>query len=143
VSPAPRGSGPTGLVAIGAGAAGQAGARPAAAFLASYFTAINRHDYHAYAGLFDPDGQLIPTAAQFRSGYRSTVDSDVTLAGLSADGPELAATVTFRSHQNPADSATRTACTSWRITLYLEPDGGSYLIGPPPPGYHASFLPCS
>ena len=55
---------------------------------------------------------------------------------------EWAATVTFISHQSSADSATRSSCTSWDITLYLEPRGNSYLIELPPPGYQSSRVAC-
>ena len=51
---------------------------------------------------------------------------------------EWAATVTFISHQSPADSATHSPCTSWDITLYLESRGNSYLIDLPPAGYQPS-----
>ena len=55
---------------------------------------------------------------------------------------EWAASLTFNSQQDPAVSATHTACTTWGVTFYLVPVGTSYLIGPPPPGYQASALPC-
>jgi hypothetical protein len=147
VSPSPAGSpasAPVGgtPVAIAPGAAGQAGAEPAARLLASYFAAINRHDYHRYISLFDSQAQPDHTLQSFRSGYRSTTDSDMTLAGLAPMAAGLAATVTFVSHQDRAASATDTTCTRWRITLYLESDGPTFLIGLPPPGYQASDAPC-
>jgi hypothetical protein len=140
-TPSPTASTP-GSVAIGPGAAGQAGTARVAGFLAQYFAAINHRDYKAYISLFDSRSQPNPTRQQFLAGYRSTTDSRSTLAGLSPTPAGLAATVTFQSHQDPAISATHTACTSWNITLYLETGGSAYLIGPAPPGYHASARPC-
>jgi hypothetical protein len=65
------------------------------------------------------------------------------LTGLSSTPADLAASVSFTSHRNPADSATGTSCTTWDITLYLQTSGTSYLIGSPPPGYQARDQPCS
>jgi hypothetical protein len=129
-------------VVIGAGLAGQPSATTVAAFLDRYFTAINHRNYRGYLRLFDRQGQPAPTRQQFIAGYRSTTDSRERLAGLSATAAGWAARVTFRSHQDRALSATRTACTNWRITLYLETDGNSFLIGSAPAGYHASFRAC-
>lgn len=54
----------------------------------------------------------------------------------------MAAAVTFTSRQSAADSHDASPCTDWRITLYLQPDGSSYLIGRPPASYHASSSAC-
>ncbi|HEY2508558.1 MAG TPA: hypothetical protein VGI58_18720, partial [Streptosporangiaceae bacterium] len=62
-------------------------------------------------------------------------------APASAGG--LAIGLSFISHQAAGQSKTGTTCTTWRITLYLVPDGGSYLIGSPPPGYHSSYRACA
>jgi hypothetical protein len=137
--PAPGGPG---SVAIAPSLAAQGNAAAIAAFLTSYFTAINAHDYNAYISLFDSRRQPIPSIQQFRAGYRTTADSHATLVGISPAAAGPVATVTFISHQSPADSASQTACTSWRIRLYLESAGGSYLIGKSPPGYHARFAAC-
>ena len=120
--------------------------RPAsvAAFASQYFAAINSHDYPAYISLFAPGADPGENAQKFQAGYASTTDSSETLVTLvgTASG-KTAASLTFDSHQAPASSATHTACTSWRITLYLVQSGTSYLISHPPAGYHASFQPCS
>jgi hypothetical protein len=68
--------------------------------------------------------------------------SSETLVALSAARHgKTAATITFVSHQDPAQSATHTACT-WEITLYLHPAGPSFLIGVPPGTYRASAKAC-
>ena len=131
-----------GTIGIGPLAAGQPDADQVAAFLSRYYAAIKDRDYAAYAVLFVP-GAVPDTAGQFRSGYRSTTDSDVELVSISSSGNGLAASVTFRSHQGAATSITHTACTAWGITFYLQADGSSYLIGSPPAGYQASYQPCS
>jgi hypothetical protein len=112
--------------------------------LDQYFAAINARDYQGYIGLLTPQEQQGLTPAQFASGFRSTVDSGARFASIStaADG-RIVAVVTFTSRQNPVDSVNhREACTNWRISLFLEPNGSGYLIGKPPPGYQASYAAC-
>jgi hypothetical protein len=129
-------------VTIAAEAVQQPGASRIAAFLSRYFTAINSHDYQAYAALFLPGGQQL-LSLQFHSAYQSTTDSAVTLTGLESAGAGLAARVTFKSHQPPAISITSTACTSWHVTFYLTQSGSWYLIASPPASYRPSARPCS
>jgi zinc-ribbon domain len=131
-----------GSVRIGPPAAGQADAGKVTAFLSQYFAAIKARNYQAYTSLFEPNAEPNQTAAQFKNGYRSTTDSREELVSLTPGTAGLAATITFDSHQSPADSATHTACTAWEITLYLQPSGSSYLIGKPPAGYSPSDRPC-
>ncbi len=120
-------------------------AEPGVATLVNdYFTAINEHNYTAYNNLLEPQEQANDTPSAFQSGYGTTTDLNERLTAITATGNGgEAATLSFTSHQNPADSATGTACTTWTITLYLEPNGGSsYLIGPTPAGYHAQYSAC-
>ena len=113
------------------------------AFLGKYFTAINTHDYAAYSSLLDSQEQSVNTRSSFETGYGTTRDSGETLTSISdTGGGNEAATVSFTSHQSPAESASKTACTSWTITLYLQPNGSGYLIGAAPAGYHASYQAC-
>lgn len=129
-------------MALGPGASGQPGAHHVAAFLTTYFAAINSHHYYAYISLFDPAGRPIQSKQEFLSGFRSTRDSGATLVGISPTAAGPAAEITFDSHQNPADSATQSACTSWRITLYLETHGRTYLIGKAPATYRSQATSC-
>jgi hypothetical protein len=129
-------------VALGPRAAGQPGAHHIAAFLGTYFAAVNNHDYHAYIGLFDPQARPIQSKQQFLAGFGSTKDSGAKLVGISPAAAGPAAEITFDSHQSPADSATQTACTTWRITLFLEPHGRAYLVGSAPASYRAQATPC-
>jgi len=131
-------------VALGPGVAGQNAAAGVAGFLTQYFAAINDHDYQAFSSLFEPGASPVQSAAEFRSGYRTSRDSGGRLVALGQTaGGEWAASLTFDSHQDPASSATHTACTAWGVTFYLVSVGDSYLIGPPPPGYQASASPCA
>jgi hypothetical protein len=137
VSPTPSG------VAVGQGVAGNAAEPGVVAFLNSYFKAINAHDYAAYNALLEPQLQQNDTQSSFDNGYGTTHDSAETLTSIAGTGGGgEAATVSFTSHQSAADSATNSTCTSWIITLYLEPNGQGYLDGPAPSGYHASFQAC-
>jgi hypothetical protein len=135
--------GPIRPVPASQSAAQQASAGQVAAFLGTYFAAINHRDYQAYISLFDDPARPFRNEQQFLSGFRTTTDSDPTLVALTPTSTdEWAATVTFISHQNPADSAIHSLCTSWDITLYLEPRGNSYLIELPPAGYQPSRVAC-
>ena len=130
-------------VAVAAGAATAPDARPVVSFLTRYFTAINDHDYRAYLRLYSPAirGSLTPKA--FSAGYGTTRDSLATLRHIGVIGlGQLVAVVTFTSHQQPGQSASRSACTRWRISLYLIRAGGGYLLQTPPTGYLASFRAC-
>jgi hypothetical protein len=134
---------PTRPVPAGQSAGQQASTGQVVAFLGTYFAAINHRDYQAYISLFDDPARPFRNEQQFLSGYQTTTDSDPTLVALApASTGEWAATVTFISHQSPADSATHSSCTSWDITLYLEPRGNSYLIELPPAGYQPSRVAC-
>lgn len=130
-------------IAVAPAAARNPAAADVAIFLARYFRAINAHDYLAYRRLLDARMRQVETAEKFSAGFESTRDTGATLRRLSpAPDGRLAATVTFTSHQLPADSPDQTVCTHWAITLYLERAGARYVIGPPPADYQASHRPC-
>jgi hypothetical protein len=114
-----------------------------ARLLNSYFTAINHHDYQAYAALLDPAAAARETPARFARGYGTTTDSDATLTSITdlGNGRE-AASVTFASHQAPSASPDGSSCDVWSITLFLRPGAGGYLIRHPPDGYRAHFRSC-
>jgi hypothetical protein len=133
----------SGLVALGPGVS-PSGLEPAvAAFLNSYFAAINDDDYQQYRSLLGARLRQALSATQFSSGYRSVHDSNVTLTSIaSAGGPTVAASMTFTSHQPPAKSASHSSCTHWSITLYIVRRGSSYVIGSPPASYHAAYHAC-
>jgi hypothetical protein len=142
ILPAGRPTGATAVVAA-AGVARNPAARRVIALLDRYFTAINRRDYAAYARLLDRRRLRSDPAASFEGGYASTTDSDETLTRISAVGSgNVAASVTFTSHQKRAISRDHSSCTLWAITLYLVRHGRGYLIGTPPPGYWASYQAC-
>jgi hypothetical protein len=130
-------------VAVASSAAGNPAAPQVTALLNRYFTAINQRDYPTYVSLFDQQLEQPQPESSFDAGYATTSDSAVTLTNISDAGSAgLAASVTFRSQQNPADSPDNSSCDQWSITLFLVPDGNGYLIGPPPSSYHASFQAC-
>jgi hypothetical protein len=141
-SPTPAGSN---AVAIAPALAGEPDAQAVAALLKTYFAAINSHNYGTYSALFVPD--IRESVQNFNAGYLSTVDSRATLVGLSSTGPqELAATVTFTSHQNPADSPNNATCDKWNVVLSLSSTGTgtgtTYLIDRSPAGYTPSVQAC-
>jgi len=107
--------------------------------LTHYFLGINDHSYTEYAS-----SETAPQSqASFDSGFATTTDSDMTLTSLtSAANGELAATVTFTSHQSPSGSIDNSACNNWTLTLNLAPHGAGYLITPPPSGYEPTYTDC-
>jgi hypothetical protein len=131
-------------VATTAAARASAAEPGVAEFLSEYFTAINHHDFQAYAALLDPAQAARATPARFAAGYGTTTDSGATLTSIADLGQgREAASVTFTSHQAPAASPDHSSCDVWHITLYLGPHDGGYLIRRPPPGYAASVWSCS
>ena len=120
-------SGTTVAVAPGAG---NPAAPQVTSLVNSYFMAVNQHDYSAYVRLFDQQMQQQNPESSFDSGYATTTDSAETLTSISDTGSGgLAASVTFTSQQNPADSPDNSSCDQWSITLFLVPNGAGYLIG--------------
>jgi hypothetical protein len=133
-----------GLVAIDPAAAAAPHAAAVLTLLNRYFHAINSHAYGAYERLFSPAMRSGLSAAAFTAGFGTSHDSAVTLHSISDLGPgELAAVMSFTSHQQAAGSATQTSCTTWHITLYMVRQGGRYLLVAPPAGYQAAFKGCS
>jgi hypothetical protein len=152
-APAPTAASDT--VAIGPALAGDPVGPPVAALLKAYFGAINSHDYGTYSLLFIP--AIRQSQDHFTAGYRSTIDSGATLVGLtSAGAQELAATVTFTSRQDPADSPDHAACDQWNVVFTLTSTGAStgtgasagagagtgYLIARSPAGYQPTVHSC-
>ena len=149
-APAPTAASDT--VAIGPALAGDPVGPPVAALLKAYFGAINSHDYGTYSLLFIP--AIRQSQDHFNAGYRSTIDSGATLVGLtSAGAQELAATVTFTSRQDPADSPDHAACDKWNVVFTLTSTGTGasagagagtgYLIARSPAGYQPTVHSCS
>ncbi len=128
-----------GIVSVGRGLAGRGGVRRVTALLDRYFASVNHREYQAYARLF-AQRQLTPRG--FAWGYRTSHDSNAMLVGITALNGGLKATVTFTSHQDPAESPDHSSCINWRITLFLHRAGPTYLIGMPPTGYHAGLQAC-
>jgi hypothetical protein len=142
-SATPTASAGTATVAVAPAAAANPAEAQVQALLDRYFAAINAHDYRAFNSLLDARLRQLDPPPVFNSGYATTQDSAEELTAISAAGAgELAAAVTFTSHQSPANSPGNSSCDSWRITLYLLPNGGSYLIGTAPSGYRASYQSC-
>ena len=138
-SPAKGSPAAGGAVTVAPAAAVQPHVHRVVMLLDSYFSAINRHDFQAYSSLFIPAIRV--GLHNFGTAYQSTRDSRARLTGLSVTGPQgLAATVTFVSHQNPAESPDRAACDRWHITLFLKRGGTSYHIRRHQPGFPADTV---
>jgi hypothetical protein len=115
------------------------------ALLTRYFSDINNRDFADYVALHSAEVQADLDVDQLKDGYRSTFDSDARLAAItSAPDGRTSAVVLFQSQQDPGDSRDQQACTLWNLQLFLEPDdlGDGYVLGAPPPGYHARSSSC-
>jgi hypothetical protein len=130
------------LVAIGQGVTSTAATPQVETLLSHYFHGINTRDYAEYASTLDPAQQAKQSQSTFQSGYATTTDSGMTLTTLASNGTGLVATVTFTSHQSPAQSVDHRPCNTWTLNFYLVPQGTGYLIGPAPSGYQPSHSDC-
>ncbi|MFC6161915.1 hypothetical protein [Kribbella jiaozuonensis] len=130
------------LIAVDPAAAEEPAAADVVRLLTSYFTAINDHDYDSYQVLLTPAALATQTRKQFTNGFRSTVDSEITLLGLStATDGRLLAQVSFVSRQNGIDGPDGQTCTRWTVGKFLEGQGTDLLIGKALSG-HASHTAC-
>ena len=142
-SASPKASAKKSTVAVSPSAAANPAAARVRTLLEHYFAAINAHDYAAYSNLLDSQMQQQNPPSKFASGYATTRDSAEKLTSIANIGSgSLAATVTFTSHQSPADSINNSSCTAWTITLYLQPQNDGYVIGVPPTGYRSVHQDC-
>jgi hypothetical protein len=133
----------TGTVQVAAGVAGNPAAPQVEAFLNRYFSSINTRNYGEYNSLLDAQKQQGDSQSTFDSGYATTKDTNEVLTGITdTGGGSLTANVSFTSHQSPADSPDQSACDDWKISLYLVPEGGSYVMTAVPAGYTASDTAC-
>ncbi|MFD3403904.1 hypothetical protein ACFWUU_24675 [Kribbella sp. NPDC058693] len=130
------------LIAVDPAAAEEPAAADVVRLLTSYFTAINNHDYDSYQVLLTPAALATQTRKQFTNGFRSTLDSEITLLGLStATDGRLLAQVSFVSRQNAIDGPDGQTCTRWTVGKFLEGQGTDLLIGKALSG-HASHTSC-
>ncbi len=141
VSPLPQSSAPAtqppsggsggGQVTLGPGAAGNSQASAVQAFVTSYFSAINAHDYSAYENILTPAEASALSLTEFQSGYGSTRDFNETINSISLVSGGLDVDLSFTSNQRASQSANDSECTDWEsVTLYLEDYSGQYLLGP-------------
>ncbi len=130
------------LVALASGVSGSPAAPQVESLLSHYFHGINTRDYAEYAGTLTPAEKARQTQPVFTSGYSSTTDSGMTLTSLASGNSGLTATVTFTSHQSPAQSVDHSGCNDWTLNFYLVAQGSGYLIGPEPSGYQPAHTDC-
>jgi hypothetical protein len=133
----------TGTVQVSPGVASNPAEPQVTAYLNRYFKAINTRDYSEYNSLLDAENQQSDSESSFNSGFATTKDADEVLTGITGTGGgSLEANVSFTSHQSPADSVDQSACNNWRVSLYLVPQGNSYVMTAAPAGYKAVYTDC-
>ncbi len=125
------------------GVAGDPAEPQVEAYLNRYFSAINTRNYSEYQSLLDAQEQQGNSRSAFDSGFATTQDSNEVLTGIQDTGSgNVTANVSFTSHQSPADSVDGSACNNWQISLYLVPQGSSYVMTAVPAGYRAVYTDC-
>lgn len=113
------------------------------AFLNRYFNSVNTRNYSEYNSLLDAQLQQSDSRSSFNSDFAMTNDSNEVLTGIEGTGDGgLAATVSFTSHQQPADSPDHSTCNNWQIALYLKAQGNSYVLTAAPTGYQPAYAKC-
>jgi len=131
------------LVAIAGSVGSNTAAPPVETVLSQYFNGINTHNYTEYSSSLTPQNKANQPQSSFQSGYSTTTDSGMTLTSLTpTGGGDQTATVTFTSHQSPADSVDNSSCNNWTLNFYLVPNGTGYLISPAPSGYQPTYSDC-
>jgi hypothetical protein len=109
------------------------------ALFTRYFDGINRRDYEAVQGTFTDEGRPIRDRATFEDQYRTTRDSDVRVLGIAMTDDGYLVSISFTSHQNPADAPAdaRSACVTWSMSYpVVRSDGGGLLIAARPNTAH-------
>ncbi|HEY6495272.1 MAG TPA: hypothetical protein VIZ43_18505 [Trebonia sp.] len=133
----------TGTVQVASDAVGDQGEPQVEAFLNSYFNAINTRNYGEYDSLLDAQERQANSRSSFDSGYATTKDSNEVLTGIAnTGGGDLTVSVSFTSHQSPADSIDDSACDDWQLSLFLARQGNGYVMTAAPAGYHALYADC-
>ncbi len=111
--------------------------------LSTYFRSINNHDYITYQSQQTPAAQALLKRSQFAIGFRSTVNSEITLLSITptADG-RLLAKVAFTSNQDAADGPEGQTCTRWTVGKFLKGELPTLLIDKAPKGYKSTHKAC-
>ncbi|NIK57328.1 hypothetical protein [Kribbella shirazensis] len=118
------------VVAVAPEAAQDPSAADVVELLTAYFTAINNHDYDSYQAQHTRAARAALTRKQFTAGFGSTIDSEITLLGLStATDGRLLAQVSFTSTQKAEDGPDGQTCTRWTVGKFLEGQGTNLRIG--------------
>ncbi|WP_410784936.1 zinc ribbon domain-containing protein [Kribbella sp. C-35] len=118
------------LITVSPEAAQDPAAADVVRVLTAYFTAINNHDYDGHQAQLTRAARASMTRKEFTTGFRSTVDSEITLVGLTiATDARLVAEVTFVSQQNAEDGPDGQTCTRWTVGKFFEGQGTSLRIG--------------
>ena len=134
---------PAGTVQVASGVASNPAAPAVDAYLNRYFNSINTRNYSEYNSLLDGQKQQSDSKTSFDSGFATTKDSNEVLTGIQdTGGGSLTANMSFTSHQSPADSVDHNACNNWQLSLYLVPQGNSYVMTAAPASYTASYTDC-
>jgi serine protease Do len=99
-----------------------------AAMFSTYADGINTGDYASAYGLLSPSARSLTSYDSFRQGELTSYIVTLTVLGVTRGGTQDSAEVEFTSVQDPAIGGHQQACSSWKMTYTLIPNGSSWLI---------------
>jgi hypothetical protein len=130
------------IVTLSGAAAASLKAPQVLSLIHKYFDAINTRNYAEFSSTLDSASKN-QSEASFDAGYATTTDSNEVIRTITtSSGRALTATVSFTSHQDPAESVDGSTCNNWILTFYLAPQGSGYVITPAPPSYQPTYTDC-
>jgi beta-glucosidase-like glycosyl hydrolase/S1-C subfamily serine protease len=147
-TPAPAGAGcdaPAGPSGITTGVTDQSGSPDGpsiAAMFTTYADGINTGDYTSAYGMLSPNAQSLSSYDAFRGGELTSYNVTLNILGVTHDSTQDSAEVAFTSVQDPNSGGHQQACSNWKMTYTLIPNGSTWLIDTanPPPGQPQPML---
>lgn len=112
-----------------------------AAMFSTYADGINTGDYASAYGLLSSKAQSLTSYDSFRQGALTSYIATLTVLGVTQGGSQDRAEVEFTSVQDPEAGGHQQACSNWKMTYTLIPDGSSWLIDTAAP-HQGSPSPC-
>jgi serine protease Do len=120
--------GPAGLTIDVADQSGSPDGPGIAAMFSSYGDGINTGDYATAYGLLSAGAQSSSSYDAFRQGELSSYIVTLSILGVTQGGTQDSADVAFTSVQDPNAGGHDQACSTWKMTYTLIPNGSSWLI---------------
>ncbi|MEP7194505.1 MAG: trypsin-like peptidase domain-containing protein [Actinomycetota bacterium] len=120
--------GPSGVTVGVTDQSGSADGPGIAAMFTTYVDGINTGDYATAYGQLSPNAQSLTPYDSFRQGELTSYIVTLTILGVTQGSTQDAAEVEFTSVQDPAAGGHQQACSNWKMTYTLIPNGSGWLI---------------